>query len=84
MNKWTKKFPNKVGLYWFYGYRYGKSKGNLPDAKKEFYLVKVRKVINGFMAISEGQFFAESELEEALFCKTEYPKIPNHGKIYDK
>ena len=22
--KWTKKFPNKEGLYWFYGYRYGK------------------------------------------------------------
>lgn len=74
--KWTKKFPNKEGLYWFYGYRYGKSMGSLPDNKKEFMLVSVRKITNGFLIVANGQFMEESELEEALFCKTEYPKIP--------
>ena len=69
--KWTKKFPNKEGLYWFYGYRYGKK-----DFGKEFMLVDVRKVQGGFLIVANGQFMYESEIEEALFCRTEYPKIP--------
>lgn len=78
--KWTKKFPNKEGLYWFYGYRYGKISCGQP-CEKEFHLVKVRKISNGFMTTTEGQFMEESEVEEALFCKTEYPEIPNYEEI---
>jgi len=39
-------------------------------------LVDVRKVQNGFLIVANGQFMHESEIEEALFCKTDYPKIP--------
>ena len=82
--KWTKKFPTKEGLYWFYGYRYGCGKrhgGILPDNEKEFMLVSVRKIINGFLIVANGQFMEESEVEEALFCKTEYPDIPKWEDI---
>jgi len=78
--KWTKKFPTKEGLYWFYGYRYGKKMGTLPDNKKEFMLVSVRKIINGFLIAANGQFMEEYEIEEALFCETEYPEIPKEEK----
>lgn len=74
--KWTSKFPNKKGLYWFYGYRYGK-KDYPVDNEKEFILVNVRKIQNGFLIIANGQFMDEHEVEEALFCKTKYPEIPN-------
>lgn len=77
--KWIKKFPNKEGLYWFYGYRYGK-KDFIKDNEKEFMLVDVRKVQGGFLIVANGQFMYEKEIEEALFCKTEYPEIPKMEK----
>lgn len=83
MNKWTKKFPNKEGLYWFYGYRYGKIIGG-DEQDKEFILVELREISNGSMLIGNGQIIYKNELEEALFCKAEYPEIPNYGEIYDK
>lgn len=69
--KWTKNFPKKAGLYWFYGYRYGN-----VGADKEFCLVTVTKISNGFMVTTNGHWVDESEVEEALFCKTEYPEVP--------
>ncbi len=75
--KWTKKFPTRAGMYWFYGYRYGKARIILPDNEKEFMLVKVAFDGTGeCMYIANGQFIDKSEVEEALFCKTEYPEIP--------
>ena len=78
-NKWVSKFPNKEGLYWFYGYRYGK-KDFIENNEKEFMLVDVRKIQNGFLTVANGQFMNESEIEEALFCKTKYPDIPKMEK----
>lgn len=77
MNKWTKKFPTKKGLYWFYGYRYGRKSIALPDHEKKFILVKVyHDALKNPMYIAEGQFMYQSEVEEALFCKATYPEIP--------
>ncbi len=80
MNKWTKKFPNKAGLYWFYGYRYGKISCG-QEQEKEFILVKSRKISNGFILVGGGQMIYKQEVEEALFCETKYPEAPNYGEI---
>ena len=72
--RWFKEFPKKEGIYWFYGYRF---KG---EEEKEFLFVKVRKISNGLMHVTEGQFMGESETGEGLFCKAEYPEVPNEEK----
>lgn len=68
--KWSKKFPTKVGMYWFYGYRF---KG---EKDKEFTLVKVNKISKGFMYSAEGHFMFESETGEGTFCKVVLPELP--------
>ena len=75
MSEWTKGFPQEVGLYWMYSYRYGRISCGNPT-KPEFSLVQVRKVSNGLMYSADGQFLFESEPEEAWFMKTEYPEPP--------
>jgi len=73
--KWTKKWPEEEGVYWFYGYRYGKiSCGSKCDP--EFMLVSVDKTSNGFIHTANGQFMYESETEEAHFQKTILPEPP--------
>jgi len=75
MSKWSKEWPNKEGLYWFYGYRYGKYFGNKKN-DPELGLVNVRKIANGFMHTCDGQFMYESEVEEPHFQKAILPKLP--------
>ena len=73
--EWTQNWPNKVGFYWFYGYRYGKGSGNFK-CKKELHLVEVSKCSNGLMYIASGQFLFKSEPEDAVFQKTILPELP--------
>ena len=74
-DKWTQKWPKKAGLYWFYGYRYGRiSVGQA--CTPEHCLVKVRKVSNGVMYVENGTFMSESECEEAWFIKATVPTPP--------
>ena len=75
--KWTKKFPDKVGHYWFYGYRYGKYK-RYDDSwnEPEFNHVVVRKCANGLMHIADGQFMYEAEFEQGHFMPIDLPKVP--------
>ena len=74
-NKWTKKFPKKVGIYWFYGFKF-KPLFHNDDEKKKFYFLKVRKVVNGFINIIDGHGIEEDEIGEGLFCKAKYPEPP--------
>jgi hypothetical protein len=72
---WITKFPQKEGLYWFYGYRYGKiSCGH--KCEPELMLVKVSKCANGFMHVADGQLMFESEVEEPHFQKVILPELP--------
>ncbi len=73
--QWTTEWPKETGLFWFYGYRYGKiSCGN--KCKPELMLVKAQKIQNGFMYLADGNFMFKRETEEAHFLKAELPKIP--------
>lgn len=75
MNKWTTKFPTEPGLYWFYGYRYGKiSCGSECDP--ELMLAQVITISDGTMVIANGQFVQEKEVEQAHFMKCVPPKFP--------
>jgi len=72
MYEWTTEWPTEPGMYWFYGYRYGKDN----DEKPEMQLLEVSKIANGFMYIAEGNFMYKSEVEEAHFQKAILPKAP--------
>lgn len=74
-NEWKKEFPTKPGRYWFYGYRYGKiSRGYKQDP--ELTLVKVSKISNGVMYISDGQFMHKKEVECPNFKLVDLPELP--------
>ena len=70
------EWPDKVGHYWFYGYRYGKSEG-VYDHDKELILCEVVKISNGLMVIGDGQSVYRSEIEEACFIPATLPEIDN-------
>ena len=72
---WTTEFPQSEGLYWFYGYRYGK-KDYPKDNKPELMLVKVLKCSNGVRYVADGQFMFESEVKEPHFQKVILPELP--------
>lgn len=69
-------WPTEPGFWWFYGYRYGKFDGNGEVcAKPELVLCRVDKIINGLMVTGDGQFFFESELEQANFIPATMPEL---------
>jgi hypothetical protein len=73
MNKWTKEWPTKSGVYWFYGWPFGDK--NYPA---ELNLVRVIEFGNGPNGIiREGAFWYKSEGGIGLFCKAELPESPN-------
>jgi len=73
--EWVKKFPETEGMYWFYGYRYGKESCGYKN-EKEICLVKVSKISNGIMLSTDGQIMYESEPEEYFFKKATLPELP--------
>jgi len=76
MQKWSKVFPKKEGLYWFYGYRYGKMSCGKKQ-QPELMLVKVVKGrSNVFMYIASGQFMYETKVECPHFQKVTLPIFP--------
>ena len=75
--KWSKKFPKKVGNYWFYGYRWGKSYLG-KEVEPEWMVVRVRKCANGVLYIaSDGTFMYPSEVEDPHFAPLELPEFPS-------
>ena len=69
---WTKEWPTEPGYYWFYAYRYGKISCG-QETKPKLMLMEARRIMNGFMYTTDGQFVYESEPEEAWFMKAELP-----------
>ncbi len=78
MTDWKTEFPTKEGLYWFYGYRYGKF-FDLAKTKKnepELMFITVHKIKNGFMYVDGSAFMYPGEVEEPHFALAELPELP--------
>lgn len=75
MNEWKKGLPEKVGTYWFYGYRYGKISCGSP-CEPEMGYMQVHEIANGVMHIIDGTFAFNAEVEEAYYIEVELPKPP--------
>lgn len=70
---WQKEWPTEPNtLWWFYGYRYGKSK----NASVELLLVAIWKIMNGITYVSEGHFFEKNDGADGVF-KRAIPPVPN-------
>mgnify|MGYP003645757351 CR=1 FL=1 len=69
-------WPDEVGYWWFYGYRYGKISCG-TECEKEIVLCNCRQGGNSLMVTGDGQMFFESELEEPAFCPATLPELPN-------
>jgi hypothetical protein len=79
MSKWTTEWPKKKkGLYWFYGWRYGRQYGLKGEPiAPELSLVEARKISNGMMYVVRGAFWGPSEGGIGLFCKADLPVLPD-------
>jgi hypothetical protein len=73
--KWIFGFPPEPGMYWFYGYRYGKISCGSP-CEPELILMKAFEISNGIMYTGDGQVIHASEVESPHFCKAELPDLP--------
>ena len=73
--KWTTKWPEEEGIYWFYGYRYGQMHHGLN--KKVYALIEVMEISDSFIyGIVGGCLIYKSETEEAQFQKAVLPEPP--------
>ena len=73
MNKWTKVWPTTPGLYWFYGWPYGRS----HEGEPWFYLVEaVKNGTGGITYVRSGHFFYEVEGAEGQFIPVALPDPP--------
>lgn len=71
--KWTKAWPNKVGWYWFYGWKFGKS-DDFPDP--ELCMCRVFQGANSLIHTCDGQFFYRSEGATGYFLDADLPQVP--------
>ena len=73
---WSTDFPTEEGLFWFYGYRWGKiSVGQ--EQKPTLTMVSVK--LNAHkqpMYIADGGFMHESEVECPHFTPVNLPEVP--------
>ncbi len=73
--KWTEAWPTKPGMYWFYGWPYGKDEKN-PEEKPELNLIEIRAISNGVMVIRSGQFWFKREGGVGKFTEVDLPELP--------
>ena len=72
--KWTKTWPTKSGVYWFYGYRFRKE----PDSTPEMNLVKVDLSGNNLpIYVTKGHFLYKDEGAIGLWAKATLPEPPD-------
>jgi hypothetical protein len=68
--RWSSSPPEEPGEYWFYGDPYKGQMGidyqdNAPIVKPKMYLVQIRKISNGMMAVTEGQIIPLRKFNKA-------------------
>ena len=83
MSKWTKGLPDKVGIYWLYSYRYGKS-GYLTQNDPELQFLTVVEISNGVMLVADGQNVNADEVEEPHYMIADIPDSPFENNLPSK
>ena len=73
--KWITKLPEIEGIYWFYGYLFGKYFGAERN-DPEWTIFKVCKCSNGFLYAAKGHFINISDIEEGHYAPFELPEFP--------
>jgi len=87
--KWSNKFPNKTGFFWFYGEPLCGSMGShyeipMKDVIIKMHLVEIFKISNGFMAATDGYIIPTEKFNQkktregylGYFAKAELPEVP--------
>jgi len=83
--KWTKKWPTKPGLYWFYGWPWGRTKDvSFKPIDPELLSVRIMQVSNGVVYVIKGTFWYKSEGAIGMFCKAELPELPDISGLVPK
>lgn len=73
---WTKEWPKKPGMYWFYGYVFGKISCGSPS-EPVLSLVTVNKTGTGCAYVMDGHFLYENQAECAHFHDVDAPPLPD-------
>lgn len=83
---WTSTWPTREGVYWFYGFPWGKSKveafkGDKPD----LLCVRVLPISNGFIYVAEGYTIADTGREAAVgfWAPVVLPDAPTSANVTD-
>lgn len=74
--QWTREWPTKPGVYWFYGWPYGKSESGARVRAPEWNLVKVMKCSNGVITVRDGSPWYRHEGWDGMFCEADRPAVP--------
>lgn len=71
---WTKEWPTKPGMYWFYGFRFGKTESD--QNPKLFFAQAFRTSNNKIAIIVDRQFVYMAEGAKGFWAKVDAPSIP--------
>ena len=69
-------WPEEVGFWWFYGYRYGKGVVG-REHQPELMFCEVIEISNGLIVKADGQFMYKNEVEEPNFIPATLPELIN-------
>lgn len=77
-NSWGDEWPTEKGLWWFYGWCFGKE-GIREKNEPELYLVKVSGPLGSgdFMYVTNGHFLYKGEGATGKWRKASLPELPN-------
>ena len=90
---WSSDQPKEEGLYWFYGDpRFGSMGGHFAGTvppRLELHLVKVNRISNGFVFVSDGQFMSSRPFDKnrrgegyvGVWQRAYAPPLPLHLKF---
>lgn len=81
VGEWTTEWPTEEGLYWFYGWMFGRRLEKSPklDIIKTIRLGSAEK--GSMTYISNGSFVYESEGGEGYFQKMTQPVLPDLSQL---
>ena len=81
-NMWTKEWPKKKGLYWFYGWLHNSKKCN---RKPELSIITVFKDGAGkIVYVCESSFLARKDKKNiGKFLKIKIPLLPDLSEFYE-